>query len=477
MKRNIIGREREIKILEKAIGSEKSELIAVYGRRRVGKTFLIKEYFNENFDFYATGLYEGRQKDELKAFCEGLKEKGIVSKTEIKTWMDAFILLRDYLKTIKKKRIIVFLDELPWFDVPPGQFLKAFEWFWNSWGSTKKGLKFIVCGSSTSWMIHKFISNKGGLYNRTTTRLYLAPFSLHDTEAYLKNNGFRWNRLLILETYMTFGGIPFYLNLLDTSLSLAENIDRLFFHNDAPLRHEYQFLMQSLFKDAKYYSNILECIARKNKGVTRKEITESKSIESNGALSTALNTLILSDFIRKYNSYGKKQRDALYQLTDPFILFYKRFVENNNSKEEHFWQHSYNSPSVNTWKGIAFEEVCLLHLNQINKGLGINGVLTESGCWYYPGNDSWPPVQIDLVIKRADKVVNLCEIKYSEKPYLPTAKLYKQLENQRMVFENVISGPHAVIQSLITPFGMLRKNEWAGAIHNVITLDHLFEKL
>lgn len=477
MVRNIIGREKEKNQLREALDTDNAELIAVYGRRRVGKTFLIKEYLEGKFDFYATGIYEGKQKDEIKAFCDGMREKNPALKdTNIKNWMDAFIQLRDYLKTLKKKKIIVFLDELPWFDVPPGRFLKAFEWFWNSWGSTRKGLKFIVCGSSTSWMINRFISSKGGLYNRTTARIYLPPLNLGETESYLHRKGFRWSRQLILETYMTFGGVPYYLNFLKPSLSLAENIDRLFFTKDAPLRYEYEFLMKSLFKDPGYYSDILETISKKNKGITRKDIADSKKITSNGALSKALKTLIMSDFIRKYNSYGKKERDALYQLTDPFILFYKRFVENYNFKDEHFWQHSYMTPKVNTWRGLAFEGVCLVHLSQIKRGLGIEGVLTETGSWLYPGTAHHPGAQIDLLIRRADKAINLCEMKYSDRPFVATSKFLEQIRRQREAFQSVNSGYYAVISSLITPFGLSRKNGYATEIDKVVTLDNLFDK-
>ena len=246
MVRNIIGRKKELEQLSSVLDSNRAELVAVYGRRRIGKTFLVKEFFNGKFDYYATGIFEGNHQNELDAFCDMLRQNSKNGKSlpSIKTWMDAFTALRDYLKGLRKKRIVVFLDELPWFDVPSGQFLKAFEWFWNSWGSTQNNLKMIVCGSATTWMTDKFISGKGGLYNRTTERIYLAPFNLCESEALLKFNGVDWDRSLILDAYMVLGGIPLYLNMLKKNLSLDANIDEMFFREGAPLRNEYEFLFR-----------------------------------------------------------------------------------------------------------------------------------------------------------------------------------------------------------------------------------------
>ncbi len=473
MKNRIVGRQRELEQLQRVIDSDRAELVAVYGRRRIGKTFLIKEFFKDKFDFYATGIFEGKQQDEIQAFCDMLKQKSKSEIPEVKTWMDAFSLLRDYLQSLRKKRIVVFLDELPWFDVPPGQFLKAFEWFWNSWGSTKDNLKMIVCGSATTWMTDKFISGKGGLYNRTTERIYLAPFNLRDTEALLKSKGVNWNRSMVLDAYMIFGGVPLYLSMLKKNLSLDACIDEMFFAESATLRDEYDFLFRSLFKDSEYYMRIVDAISKKNMGITRSEIIENAKVTNNGILTKALKNLISCDFIRKYSGFGKKERDSLYQLTDLSILFYKRFVEKYNGKDEHHWRNTIDSPSRRTWTGIAFEQVCLLHIPQIKQALGIAGVQTEVCSWRYAGDEYRSGAQIDMLIQRRDKTINLCEMKYSAYEYEITSKYARELMERRETFRSVTKTRHSIHTTLVTPWGV-KRNSNSYVSDQTVTLEHLF---
>lgn len=473
MANKIIGRKGELEQLSTIFNSDKAELVAVYGRRRIGKTFLVKGFFNGSFDYYATGIFEGSRKDELDAFCDMLRQKQ-PSLPPIKSWMEAFTALRDYLKKLRKKRIVVFLDELPWFDVPRGKFLKAFEWFWNSWGSTQDNLKMIVCGSATTWMTDKFISGKGGLYNRTTERIYLAPFNLNETEALLKSNGLNWDRSLILDAYMVFGGVPLYLNMLKKNLSLDANIDEMYFREGAPLRNEYDFLFRSLFKDSGFYMRIVDVISKKNKGITRQEIATQAKVAASGTLTKALKNLINCDFIRKYTAFGKQKRDALYQLTDLSILFYKRFVENYGGKDEHHWMNTIDSPSRRTWTGIAFEQVCLLHVPQIKQALGIAGVQTDICSWHFAGDKDTPGAQIDMLIARRDKVINLCEMKYSTYDYEITPKYNRELRERCATFKSVTKTRHSLHTTLITPWG-LKQNANTAIISQTIVLDNLFD--
>lgn len=474
MAHKIIGRERAIAQLQSALKSDHAELVAVYGRRRIGKTYLVKEFFAGKFDFYATGIFAGKKQDELDAFCDMLKQSDALPKTKIKTWLEAFTALRDYLKRLRKKRVVVFLDELPWFDVPSGQFLKAFEWFWNSWGSTQDNLKMIVCGSATTWMTDKFINSKGGLYNRTTERIYLAPFNLAESEALLRYNGVEWNRSMILDAYMIFGGVPLYLSMLKGTLSLDANVDEMFFREGAPLRDEYSFLFRSLFKDSDYYMRIVDAISRKNIGISRAEIVAGAKVANNGALTKALKNLINCDFIRKYSGFGKKERDSLYQLTDLAILFYKRFVEKYNGKDERHWTNTIDNPARRAWTGIAFEQVCLLHVPQIKQALGITGVQTEVSSWRYVGDEYTAGTQIDMLIARRDKTVNLCEMKYSNYEYEITAKYDKELRARRETFRSVTRTRHAIHITMITPWG-LKRNANSNIADQSLTLADLFK--
>jgi AAA+ ATPase superfamily predicted ATPase len=474
MAHKIIGRERAIAQLQSALKSDHAELVAVYGRRRIGKTYLVKEFFAGKFDFYTTGIFAGKKQDELDAFCDMLKQSDALPKTKIKTWLEAFTALRDYLKRLRKKRVVVFLDELPWFDVPSGQFLKAFEWFWNSWGSTQDNLKMIVCGSATTWMTDKFINSKGGLYNRTTERIYLAPFNLAESEALLRYNGVEWNRSMILDAYMIFGGVPLYLSMLKGTLSLDANVDEMFFREGAPLRDEYSFLFRSLFKDSDYYMRIVDAISRKNIGISRAEIVAGAKVANNGALTKALKNLINCDFIRKYSGFGKKERDSLYQLTDLAILFYKRFVEKYNGKDERHWTNTIDNPARRAWTGIAFEQVCLLHVPQIKQALGIAGVQTEVSSWRYVGDEYTAGTQIDMLIARRDKTVNLCEMKYSNYEYEITAKYDKELRARRETFRSVTRTRHAIHITMITPWG-LKRNANSNIADQSLTLADLFK--
>ncbi len=474
MKHKIIGRKKEIAQLQSVCDSGRAELVAVYGRRRIGKTFLIKEFFNDKFDFYATGIFEGKKQDELDAFCYMLRQKSKKELPKISSWLDAFTALRDYLSSLKKKCVVVFLDELPWFDVPNGQFLKAFEWFWNSWGSTQDNLKMIVCGSATTWMTDKFINGKGGLYNRTTERIYLAPFNLCDSEALIKYNGIEWDRSIVLDAYMIFGGVPLYLSMLKKNLSLDANIDWMFFSDGAPLRDEYNFLFRSLFKDSEYYMRIVDAISKKNMGVSRTDILNSSKTLSNGILTKALKNLINCDFIRKYSGFGKKERDSLFQLTDLSILFYKRFVEKYNGKDEHHWTNTIDSPSRRAWTGIAFEQVCLLHTPQIKRALGISGVQTDVSSWRFAGDEYTPGAQIDMLIMRRDKTINLCEMKYSSYEYEITPKYSRELRERTAIFRSVTNTRYAIHTTFITPWG-IKRNANSSIADQSVTLEDLFQ--
>ena len=473
MSNKIIGRSKEIDRLRQIVKTDRAELVAVYGRRRIGKTFLVKEFFDGKFDFYATGIFRGKMAEQLAVFCDELHRRSGKDTGRIRSWLDAFMALRDYLESLDQQRIVVFLDELPWFDNPKGRFLKAFEWFWNSWGSTCTNLKLIVCGSATTWMTDTFIGGQGGLYNRTTERIYLAPFDLNETEQLLRSKGIDWDRIEILEAYMTFGGVPMYLNTLRPDLSIYGNVDELFFTPHAPLSKEYEFLFRSLFKDSDYYSAIVDAIASKNIGISRAEIISKAKIHNNGALTKALNNLIACDFIRKYNAFGKSERDAVFQLTALAILFFKRFVEKYNAKDEHHWTNTIDLPAHRAWTGIAFEQVCLTHVAQIKQALGIAGIQTEVSAWRFSGDESTPGCQIDLLISRRDRVINLCEMKFSKEEYTITPAYSTNLRQKVATFRYVTGTTHSIHLTMITPYGV-RRNANAGVVVRQVTLDDLF---
>lgn len=466
---NIIGRIREQELLEDYINSDKAEFIAVYGRRRIGKTFLVKQFFDGQFDFYMTGMYNKSKSDQLANFTHQLNKYSGVVYPPVTTWFGAFTQLQHYIETIKsKKRIIVFIDELPWLDSPRSKFISALDLFWNEWASGINNLKFIVCGSATTWMTNKLLGDKGGLHNRVTRQMRLRSFTLRETEQYLLKAGFQADRIQMLEGYMTLGGTPYYLSMLNPRLSITQNIDELFFAESAPLREEYAFLFRSLFNDSPIYRRIVELLATKVKGMTRMEIMKTLKIADNGKLSEVLDNLCKCDFIRSYNAFGKKERDVLYQLVDLYSLFYVRYVKDDRSMDIHRWSHTINDGARKAWSGYAFEQVCLRHIEQIKKKLRIEDILSDVSSWQIES------AQIDLVIERKDRIINLCEMKYSDKPYSITKSYLQIMTDRREKFREKTNTTKALHLTMVTPYG-IKNNEQAKSIQSVITLDNLYE--
>ena len=464
----IIGRKAEQEILRQRIESNSPELIAIYGRRRVGKTFLVRQFFRDTFSFYSTGIYEGTKKEQLGEFTRQLERySGRKWKTPT-DWFGAFAQLREYLESIGGDNpIVVFFDELPWMDTPKSRFIKALEYFWNSWGATNNRLKLIVCGSATSWMRENVLSDKGGLYNRTTRSIYLAPFSLYETEQYLRWRGINWNRYQIAECYMILGGTPLYLQMLESDKSLTQNIDNLFFVPNAPLYSEYNFLFRSLFKEAILHKQIIEALANKASGLTRLEIIAATKIEEGGALTKALRNLCDCDFIRQYTAFGKTERGTIYQLTDLFTLFHLRYVKGYRGQDENHWQNMIDSPSRRAWSGYSFEQLCLHHIRQIKRKLGITGVQSDICGWKGEG------AQIDLLIDRRDQTINLCEMKFSQSEFEITKQYDARLRERAEIFRAATKTCKALHQTFVTTYG-LKKNMYSGNVQSEVMLDDLF---
>lgn len=468
----LVGREAEIEKLRECVESDSPEFVAVYGRRRIGKTYLIKQFFNDKFDFYMTGSYNSPLEDQLEDFQSQLEKYSGKEWPKPTSWRRAFRMLEKYLTSLNKQNVIVFIDELPWLDTPRSRFISALGLFWNSWGDSQRNLKFIVCGSATTWMTGKLLGDRGGLHNRVTRRIYLAPFNLYETELMLQAKGAKWNRHQIVECYMAMGGTPYYLSKIDKKYSVSQNIDRLFFHNDGELKAEYQTLFRSLFKDATIYSRIVELLASKASGMTRKDIISELNLSDGGKLTEALNNLITCDFIREYNAFGKKEKNKLYQLIDLYTLFYLRQVKENSHNEE-YWSTRIDSPSHRAWAGYAFEQVCLHHIPQIKAALGISGVATTISSWRGV-EDGKTTGQIDLIIDRRDETINLCEMKYSLNEYDITPSYLKKVIDRMEDFRAATKTRKALHLTFVTINGLKHNAQW-GMIQNEVTVDQLFK--
>ncbi len=474
---NIIGRQAEREQLEHIYNSDGSKFVAVYGRRRVGKTFLIKEYFKDRLTFWHTGLSPyGRDKkfllrDQLQAFYYSLQDYGLEGATCPKSWLEAFRLLEKLLmQQDDGSRQVVFIDELPWMDTARSRFIPAFEHFWNGWASKRDNILLIVCGSATSWMEDNLINNKGGLYNRLTHEIKLSPFSLAESEQFFKAKQMNMSRYEVAQVYMVFGGIPHYLDLFEKGLSTPQNIDRILFEKNAKLRNEFDRLFGSLFKNAENHIAVVRLLAKRRNGFTRQEIVQETGIQQGGGVTLILKGLIESDFITSYIPFGEKRIEK-YRLVDPYCLFYLSFIDQRQIDPQ-YWEKNYNSPRLNAWRGYAFEELCFSQIDKIKQRLSIGGVSSTQSSWVVSA-DGKQQMQIDMLIDRADNVINLCEIKFYSAPFTIDKQYDAVLRERVQILIQKVPRKKTVHLTLIATFG-LKANEYSGQVQSVVTLDDLF---
>ena len=464
----IIGRNREIECLKSALNADHSDFIAVFGRRRVGKTFLIREAFEHRFAFYHTGVAGACRQEQLSRFAASMRKSGMKVAAVPKNWFEAFDALEIALGASGDGKKVVFIDELPWMDTQKSNFVSALESFWNGWASARDDILLVVCGSATSWMTDKIINNRGGLHNRLTHRIRLEPFTLCECERYLESMGVVATRMQILEYYMAMGGVPYYWSFIDKAKSPAQNLDALFFSVGGELRDEYDHLYASLFRKPQLHLSVVAALGTKKAGMTREELLTATGATDNGAFGTVLEELVDCGFLRRFRMPGKKVKEVIYQLIDNYTLFYYRFLADLDGDESGSWEREQNEPRVNVWRGLSFERVCFQHLDQIKKALGISGIRTKAYAWRSP------EAQIDLLIDRADDAVNVCEMKYSADAYILNREEHEKLIRRREAFRRAENPRGAIYLTMISPKG-LSGNAYANDVQSVITLDDLFE--
>ena len=475
----IIGRAKEIDELMSIYRRHQSQLVAVYVRRRVGKTFLIRELFKDSFAFYHTGMSPAELQDnnlleaQLSAFYSTLKRYGYKSNTCPKNWLDAFDCLIELLSKVNKdERTVVFIDEMPWMDTPRSGFITAFEHFWNGWGAGQDNLMLIVCGSATSWIQTNLINSYGGLYDRVNAEICLSPFNLYETEQLLKAQDVTLPRYDILQLYMAVGGIPMYLSYVQPGKSLAQIIDDLYFVRKAKLKNEFDRLFNSIFRHPEQYKKVVKLLSERQCGYSRDDISKKLGISSGNGLSNILNTLEESDFIEYYQPFGNSKREMCYRLIDPFCLFYLNQVDGKRRKDN-FWQENENLSSLSTWRGRAFENACISHIEQIKKALGVVGVSSDNSPWTIKGNESKDGMQIDLIIKRSDRVVNVCEMKFVNSEFEVKKEYETKLRDRLNQVKELVSRIHNIQMTLVTTYG-LKYGIHSGVFQKTVVLDDLF---
>lgn len=473
----IIGRKKELAQLRDAYESEYSEFVAVYGRRRVGKTFLVREAFDYKFTFQHAGLAKSTMRKQLIAWKSSLADVGHKVGAAPKSWIEAFDMLKDLIRNSTESKKVIFIDEMPWMDTKRSDFIPALEHFWNGWASGRKDVLLIICGSATSWIINKVIKNHGGLHNRVTYKVHLKQFTLNECQQYADNLKLGMTQRQILECYMVMGGVPFYWSFINRRLGLAQNIDSIFFDEDAALKGEFDELYSSLFREPESYITIVTTLGTKKAGMTREELSREGNLPENGRLTQALEDLEYCGFIRKYRQFGKKVKGTIYQLTDFYTLFYFKYIQKNERGDKQFWSKSLNTPMHSTWCGLAFERVCLLHVDQIKSALSIGGVQSSEASWVSTQNRtddaSIRGAQIDLLIDRNDDVIDICEMKYYAGEFVMDETEANRIGNRILRLREETGTDKAIHAVLVTTKG-LKRNAYSDVIQAVVTMADLF---
>lgn len=473
----LIAREEECARLRECMQSDRSELVTIYGRRRVGKTYLVDEFFGKTYDFTCVGVHRGAKAVQLRNFAKQLKRAmGAKTVQKFADWFDAFDTLEDYLLSLPSDRKkVVFIDEMPWMDTGKSDFVMALENFWNGWAARRRDIVLIATGSASSWMVEKIDANEGGLHARVTCKLHLKQFSLRDMEAYLRSRGCRWDRYQMTQCYMAMGGVPYYLSLLDMKRSVAQNIDRLFFEEKAELRNEFDDLYNALFKYSERYVAVITLLYEHRRGLTREEICRRYPYPDDN-LTKILRNLVQCDFIKASAQYDKGERNVLYRLTDFFTIFHLKFLKDNLSGNETWWQDNMKGSQVLAWCGLAFERICEGHIRQLKRALGISGIATEVSVWRKPKDADGKGAQIDLIIKRADRMIHLCEMKFSAGKYTISNSYEEELRERQAVFEQAENVNASVVHTFVTTYGV-KDGLHKSIVHSEVTMEDLYADL
>ena len=468
----LIGRTTERKAFQQQLRAKESKLVALYGRRRIGKTFLVREHFNSQLRFEIAGLYKGKMTDQLKHFATGLARAGYVEAlvSPPTSWMAAFEMLGIFIDRMKdKKKKVLFIDELPWFDTPRSKFVMAFESFWNSYCTKRKDILLIICGSAASWMLLNIVRNKGALHNRVSQKINLRPFSLFETEKFLQSKAIAWSKYDIAQLYMIVGGIPYYLDFVQKGESISQFINRVCFDPTGPLYNEYTELYSSLFKNSRQHEKLVETLAKTKSGLTRNQLIKKLNIKSGGTLSKVTFELEQSGFITKVIPYSGKVNGTFYKLTDPYTIFYWKFMISKGKRLKDNWTKASSSQSWKAWSGFAFERLCFTHSDTIKHALGLAAIQADVSSW---SNDE---AQIDMLVSRADHIVHVCEIKFANSDYEITSQYAKNLRNKLSVFNaNKSNKKQVLFLTMITTYGVKTNKHSQELVQNEITLKDLF---
>lgn len=468
----LVGRQTEKAIMAKLLTDDESNFLAVYGRRRIGKTYLIREFYQKHIVFEASGLHEKDKTQQLENFWLSLNEFKKTKREKPQTWLMAFQYLKEYILSIKgKQKKVIFLDEIAWFETQKSGFLAALDKFWNQFCSKRNDIILVICGSAASWIINKIINNKGGLHNRLTCQIQLLPFDIKETKEYLQSKKIQLVDVDIIKIYMMVGGIPYYLRYFEKGQSVDQFIESVFFSKQASLKNEFDNLYASLFKNSHNHIKIVKALSLKNKGLTRNEILASTKLASGGGFSLVIQELILCGFVKEITPIGHKKDDILYRLVDEFTLFYYKFLEPTRNKKN--WVQFATTQTFKIWQGFSFENFVFKHIALVKKELGINGIVTNESSWFYKGNHLQKGAQIDLIIDRSDNCMNLLEVKFYDTEFTITKDYYETIKNKKAVFVKQTKTKKNVFCTMVSVNGVAENNYYLSVITNQINMASL----
>lgn len=469
----MIGREYEIQRLEESLNSASSELIAVYGRRRIGKTYLIRRTYEKHIKFEATGLYGGNKESQLAVFLKELKNVSarFSEHDKLSNWDEAFEMLKSYIRSLRGgKKKVIFIDEFPWFDTHKSGFLMYFGHFWNTFCEKRNDLLVVLCGSAASYMIQNIVLNRGSLHARLTYKLQLKPFTLYETKQLLESKNIKWSNYNILHLYIALGGVPHYLNKIRKGESVVQNIQRLCFNPNGDLMNEYDEIFESLFTHSDTHIKIIRALANSQKGINRDELIKQTGFSGGGHFTKAIDELVLSGFVSSYPSIGRKKKMTLYRLSDEYSRFYLKYIEANKNQGTHFWKTMSQQQSYISWAGFNFETICLKHVDQIKKALGIEGIHSINSSWSTKG------AQVDLVIVRNDKWINLCEVKFYNSEFAIGSNEMEDLKNKIRLFKSETKTKNTVVLTMLTTYGVTKNENFYEIVEDNLTMDVLYMK-
>ena len=472
----LVGRSYQKQIIDEIMKDNRSSFVAITGRRRVGKTFLVEETMGGQIAFRVTGIQDAPLKMQLANFAKKVFEHANTPFDLVpNNWQEAFALLRQYLQTLSKnKKRVLFFDELPWMNTHKSGFIQLFAHFWNDYLSKEKHFVLVICGSATSWIYKNIQNDKGGFHNRITHRLHLEPFTLGETQAFLASKNFKWTPNAIAELYMILGGIPFYLDRLKKGESVAANIDRLFFGKEAVLANEYDNLYKALFENPHNHEAVVEALAGAQSGMNREELMLASKVQNGGPINRTLDDLVTCGFVSIDNPLGKIRRGSIYRLNDEFSYFYHKFLSHRKASTQKSWLQFSQSQAYKIWSGYAFENLCKKHVQAILKKLGISGIYTETAAYRKTGNSDSKGFQIDLIIDRNDKAINLCECKYLATPMSIDKKYAQWLMERKSLFIQESGTNKLVFTTLITNLPIIENQYCHDVVDVALTVGDLF---